>query len=182
MKPDRNNAFRAAVGALLLCVAATAWPQPLRPWAGGETPALQLPDVDGKVHRLADYRGKVVLINFWATWCAPCRKEMPSIERLRHAMEGKPFVILAVNVGEEAGVAREFGRGMQLGFPLLLDRDMTASRAWGARVLPATYVIGPDGVARYSHFGELDWAGREARSAIEALLPKTRLRSAEAQR
>src|SRR6185295_18298549 len=128
--------------------------QPLKPWPGVVTPPLELPDLDGKTHRLADYRGKAVLLNFWATWCAPCREEMPSIERLRAQLAGKPFAVLAVNVGESAEKARAFGATLPLGFPLLLDRDTRTSRAWGARVLPATYLIGADGVARFSYFGE----------------------------
>src|SRR5436190_12400034 len=100
--------FRSMICLFLVCLAASAQAEPLKPWRGGRTPALELADPDGKVHRLADYRGKVVLVNFWATWCAPCRAEMPSIERLRRSLDGKPFVVLAVNVAESARVAREF--------------------------------------------------------------------------
>jgi len=143
---------------------------PLKPWAGVVTPPLELADLEGKTHRLADYRGKVVLLNFWATWCAPCREEMPSIERLRVQLAGKPFAVLAANVGESAEKAREFAATMPLGFPLLLDRDTRVSRAWGARLLPATYLIGPDGVARFSYFGELDWAKPDVRAVLEKLM------------
>src|SRR5467141_2437482 len=88
--------------ALLLGWAVFAHAQALRPWSGGSAPPLELQDLDGAAHRLADYRGKTVLVNFWATWCAPCREEMPSIERLRRTLDGKPFAVLAVNVGESA--------------------------------------------------------------------------------
>jgi peroxiredoxin len=98
------------------------------------------------------------------------------MESLRLSMEGQPFVILAVNVGEGARAARDFGEKLMLGFPLLLDRDTRVAKAWGARVLPASYLLGPDGSIRYSHFGELDWAGKEARERVDALLPKDRLR------
>jgi len=144
--------------------------QALKPWSGGATPPLELTDVDGKVHRLADYRGKAVLVNFWATWCAPCREEMPSMEALRVAMQGKPFVVLAVNVGEGERAARGFGEKMSLGFPLLLDRDTSATRAWSARVLPASFVVGPDGRIRYSHFGAIDWASAEVRATIQGVV------------
>jgi peroxiredoxin len=157
----------------LLVLAALALPalaQPLKPWAGGAAPALELADAEGKLHRLANYRGSVVLVNFWATWCAPCREEMPSMERLRAAMKGKRFAILAVNVGESARTARAFAEKMQLGFPLLLDHDTQVSRAWSARVLPASFVVGPDGALRYSYFGAMDWAGADVRTAIEELL------------
>jgi len=111
-----------------------------------------------------------VLVNFWATWCEPCREEMPSMERLRHALQGKPFVVLAVNVGEGPRAARAFGEKMQLGFPLLLDRDAKTTRAWNARILPASFVVGPDGRIRYSYFGAIDWARDDVRQAIEKLL------------
>jgi peroxiredoxin len=159
------------ISTLLLAAAGrAAAQQPLKPWSGVVTPPLELADLDGKTHRLADYRGKAVLLNFWATWCAPCREEMPSIERLRAQLAGRPFVVLAVNVGESADAARAFAATMPLGFPLLLDRDTRVSRAWGARVLPATYLIGPDGVARFSYFGELDWAKPDVRAVVEKLM------------
>jgi peroxiredoxin len=156
---------------LLLAAAGRAAAQPaLKPWAGVITPPLELNDTEGKTHKLADYRGKAVLVNFWATWCEPCREEMPSIERLRTQLQGRPFAVLAVNVGESADAARAFAKTMPLGFPLLLDRDVRTSRAWGARVLPATFLIGPDGVARYSYFGELDWSKPDVRAAVEKLM------------
>ena len=72
----------------------------LRPWTGGDTPPLALEDLAGRSHNLAAYRGKVVLVNFWATWCEPCRAEMPSMNRLRRSLEGRPFEVLAVNLAE----------------------------------------------------------------------------------
>ncbi len=163
---------RLFAAVLLAALAAAPQAQPLKPWAGGATPATVLADTEGRSHRLADYRGRVVLVNFWATWCAPCRDEMPSIERLRRALDGRPFAVLAVNVGESARVARDFGASMPLGFPLLLDRDTRIAKAWGARILPATFIVGPDGEIRYRHFGELDWARDDVRAAIEKLMPR----------
>lgn len=136
----------------------------------GQAPALELTDLDGGAHRLADYRGKVVLVNFWATWCEPCRAEMPSLERLRAALAGRNFEILAVNVGQSARVARDFAERLPVRFTILLDRDSRTTRSWGARVLPASFLIGPDGAIRYSYLGELDWSSPDVRSHIEALL------------
>jgi peroxiredoxin len=85
-------------------------------------------------------------------------------------MQGRRFVVVAVNVGEGARAARAFGEKMQLGFPLLLDSDTKTARAWSARVLPASFVIGPQGDIRYSYFGAIDWARDDVRKAIEALL------------
>jgi len=156
---------------LLVALALPASAQSLKQWQGGRTPPLELADVDGKAHRLGDYGGKVVLVNFWATWCGPCREEMPSMEELRASLQDRPFVVLAVNVGEGGRVARGFADKMSLRFPLLLDRDTKTTKAWGARILPASFVIGPDGVIRYSYLGAVDWTATEVRTAIERLMP-----------
>ena len=159
----------ALVVALLVALPAAA--QPLKEWNGGEAPALELEDADGKLHRLSDYRGRVVLVNFWATWCEPCREEMPSMEALRARLQDRPFVILAVNVGEGARVTRAFAEKLRLNFPLLLDRDTKTTKSWGARILPASFILGADGAIRYSYLGALDWSEPQVRAAIERLLP-----------
>jgi thiol-disulfide isomerase/thioredoxin len=150
--------------------AVPARPTELKPWDGVVTPPLELADLEGKSHRLADYRGKVVLVNFWATWCTPCRDEMPSIERLRNALAGRPFAVLAVNVGETERAARAFLETMPLRFTILLDRNVQVSRAWGARILPASYLVAPNGAIRYSYFGELDWARDDVISTITKMM------------
>jgi len=154
----------------LALISSPAVAQVLKPWSGGATPPLELADLQGAKHKLADYRGKVVLVNFWATWCVPCRDEMPSIERLRASLEGKPFVVLAVNLAEPESRIRKFLEAVPVRFPVLLDRDTQASKAWQARLLPVTYIVGPDGAIRYRYVGELDWSGPEARKAILGLL------------
>ncbi len=160
------------LAALLAAAAAAAGAQDLRPWTGGATPALSLRDLEGKPHRLEDYRGKVVLINFWATWCGPCREEMPSINRLRASLAGQPFAVLAVNLAEPEARIRRFLEQVPLDFPVLLDRDTAVAKAWQARILPASYVVGPDGKIRLSYLGELDWSRESVRRGIMELLPK----------
>jgi len=163
--------MRSIAGFLVFALLASpAVAQVLKPWSGGATPPLELADLQGAKHKLADYRGKVVLVNFWATWCVPCREEMPSIERLRASLEGRPFVVLAVNLAEPESRIRKFLEATPVGFPVLLDRDTQASKAWQARLLPVTYIVGPDGAIRYRYVGELDWSGPEARKAILGLL------------
>jgi len=142
----------------------------LRPWSGGATPPLALQDLSGKAHDLADYRGKVVLVNFWATWCEPCRAEMPSIDRLRRSLEGRPFEVLAVNLAEPLSRIEKFVDAMPLGFPLLRDRDSTVSKAWKAKLLPASYLVGRDGRIRYVAYGELDWESDPVRKRVNELL------------
>jgi peroxiredoxin len=169
---------RWLAGAALALFTVASSAQSLKPWSGGATPALELTDAAGTVRRLADYRGKAVLVNFWATWCGPCREEMPSIEALRLSLQGKPFAVLAVNVGESGRVARNFADKLMLEFPLLLDSDARTAKAWGARVLPASFVVDPQGKIRYSYYGDLDWSAPEVRARIEALFPREPLRSA----
>jgi peroxiredoxin len=136
------------------------------------TPPLELADTAGAVHRLADYRGKVVLVNFWATWCEPCLTELPTLERLRAAFAGRPLVVLAVQMGGSARMARNTAERLSLRFPMLLDRDESASKAWRVELLPTSFLIGPDGALVFTHAGELDWSDAEARRRIERLLPR----------
>ncbi|MFY9315538.1 MAG: TlpA disulfide reductase family protein [Burkholderiales bacterium] len=163
--------MRALLGVLLCCCATLAGAQQLRPWPGGATPPLALQDLAGRAHTLEDYRGKVVLINFWATWCEPCRAEMPSIGKLRAALAGQPFAVLAVNLGESEPRIRRFLEQVPMDFPVLLDRDGAAAKAWRARVLPASFLVGADGRVRYVVIGEYDWSQDAVRKAIFALLP-----------
>jgi thiol-disulfide isomerase/thioredoxin len=161
---------RAFVVLAALAFAAAAGAAELKAWTGGATPPLVLQDLHGRTHRLADYRGKVVLVNFWATWCEPCLAEMPSIERLRRSLAGQPFEVLAVNLGEPLGRIERFLEKVPLGFPMLLDRDTGAAKAWKARVVPASFLVGPDGRIRYVHYGELDWSSEPVRKRVAELL------------
>ena len=141
------------------------------PWSGGATPALELADLDGRVQRLADYRGKVVLINFWATWCEPCRDEMPSMQRLRDHFAERPFVVLAINVGESAARIGEFLQKLPLDFIFLRDLSSAAMKGWRVRALPASFVVGTDGRVRYHHTGELSWDDEKTIATLARLVP-----------
>jgi thiol-disulfide isomerase/thioredoxin len=163
--------MRLLLGLLMLCATAGAAAQGLKPWTGGSTPALALKDLEGREHRLQDYRGKVVLVNFWATWCEPCRAEMPSIEKLRASLSGRPFEVLAVNLSESEARIRRFMEGSPIAFPVLLDRDGGTAKRWRARILPVSFVVGPDGKIRRSVLGELDWSQESVRRVILDLLP-----------
>jgi cytochrome c biogenesis protein CcmG, thiol:disulfide interchange protein DsbE len=154
------------LGAAAFCAGAAE----LKRWDGAATPELALEDLAGKQHDLAQYRGKVVLVNFWATWCEPCRAEMPSMDRLRGALEGKPFVILAVNMAEPLSRIEKFADATPVRFPLLRDRDGSAARAWKAKLLPASFLIGRDGRIRYVAYGELDWTSDPVRARVNELL------------
>jgi thiol-disulfide isomerase/thioredoxin len=140
------------------------------PWAEAQTPALALRDLSGRQRTLADHLGSVVLINFWATWCDPCRDEMPSMRRLQERLVGEPFVVLAVNYGEAQSRVREFVERMRIGFGILLDPDQEAPRAWRVRILPASFLVGRDGRVRYRVIGEMDWASDDAEQTVRSLL------------
>ena len=163
--------MKALAAALLVMLCGAAAAADLKLWTGGPPPALTLKDLDGRQHRLADYRGKVVLINFWATWCGPCREEMPSIQELKNKLAGRPFVVLAVNLDEPESRIRKFLTQMKLDFPILLDPGRNVAKGWNARILPATFIVGPDGRVRYSLVGEMDWANEHIVARISELLP-----------
>ena len=159
------------VALLCLISAAPCGAAELKQWSGGPAPALELRSLDGHVHRLADYNGNVVLVNFWATWCEPCRDEMPSIQRLKEKLAGRGFVVLAINLDEPEARIRKFLSPLKLEFTFLLDPGKKAARAWDARILPASFVLGPDGRIRYSLVGELDWSRDQVANRISELLP-----------
>jgi len=142
----------------------------LEPWSGN-TPTLVLKDLDGKQHHLDDYRGKVVVLNFWATWCAPCVKEMPSLQTLAEHMSGEQFALLTVNFGEKPARIKPFLRKIGVDLTVLLDPDMAASRAWVKKGLPTTFIIGPDQRIRYRLLGDFDWAAPEVEQKLRQLLP-----------
>ncbi len=143
----------------------------LKAWDGSTTPPLVLRDLDGKSHDLAAYRGQVVLVNYWATWCEPCRDEMPAIQRLKNRLSGKPFAVLAVNLDEPESRIRNFLLKMPLDFPILVDAGKQATKAWKVRVLPMSFIIGRDGRIRYSLTGELAWDHDSVVSLIAELMP-----------
>jgi thiol-disulfide isomerase/thioredoxin len=163
-------ALAASAVALAAAHADGAGPARLVPWAGGSTPALALTDVAGRAGGLADYRGQVVLVNFWATWCEPCLDEMPSMQKLKDRLAGQPFAILAVNHGESEAKVRGFLARLPVDFRILLDPDRQAATAWKVRLLPQSYLVGRDGRVRYSVLGELDWTGAEPLDTVRALL------------
>ena len=139
-------------------------------WTGGPTQPLALKDLGGTLHDLAEYRGQVVVVNFWATWCQPCREELPSLERLRDAMRGRRFEVLTVNVAEGEPRVKGFLAEVPLRLPVLLDRDGDTQRAWKVRGLPATFLLDREGVIRYWYLGELDWAQPAILRTVESLV------------
>lgn len=133
-------------------------------------PDFTLAGADGRKVSLKDFRGKVVFLNFWATWCESCRDEMPSMERLYGEFKGKGLEIVAVNVKEKPQDALAFGRKLKLTYPLLMDTEGEVGLLYGAFGLPATYLIDRNGVALARMFGSADWSSPAARSLFRSLL------------
>lgn len=167
--------FRACrIRALLVCLALIAAPAiaapALAPWSGAAAPSLSLRDLEGRTHSLAAYRGKVLLVNFWATWCEPCRQEMPSIQRLRDRLGPKGLAVLAVNVDEPDARVRQFIKTTGLDLTILMDPNKTVTRNWGVRYLPVSFIVGPDGRVRYRVVGDIDWDNETVVGTISQLL------------
>ena len=137
-----------------------------------EAPDIVGPGLDGKTIRLEGFRGKAVFLNFWATWCIPCRQEMPAMERLYQEYKERGFVVLAVNVMEGLGAVKAFVQELKLTFPVVLDPDGKASMAYLVRGLPATYLIDRNQILVGRAIGAREWDGKDARAYIQALLKK----------
>jgi thiol-disulfide isomerase/thioredoxin len=144
---------------------------------GSTAPQIALPVVGGGTSDLQGQRGKVVLLNFWATWCGPCRAEMPALQQLADDLNGVPFTLYSVNLQEDAPTIGPFARELGLHLPVLLDEDGDVTRAFGVRALPATFLVDRQGVLRQQRLGPLveggagtpwsrDWVADQVRGLL----------------
>jgi thiol-disulfide isomerase/thioredoxin len=133
-------------------------------------PGLSLPDLSGSHHRLSDYRGRVVLLNFWATWCPPCLLEMPGIQRLTDQLRGRPFAVLAVNAGESRHKIHKALRISGFNETVLLDPGRKVTADWRVQVFPTSYLLDRGGRVRYQAQGPLEWDSDEVVAVLETLL------------
>lgn len=133
-------------------------------------PAFELLDLDETLRSLAEFKGKPVIINFWATWCPPCREEMPSMERAWQKIQSDDIVMLGINVGEDFDTVFGFTAEIDVSFPLLLDEDSSATEKWPIRGLPTTYVINPDGEIVYQALGAREWDDEALLEQVRALV------------
>lgn len=134
------------------------------------SPALTLKDIDGTMHALSDYKGKVVLVNFWASWCPPCREEMPSIQRLKTTLADRPFAILGIDSGEDLSDSSAFLARMKVDFTILPDAEAIATRQWKVYALPTSFLIDKQGHVRYVLTGPTEWDQGEALTHLNELL------------
>ena len=137
----------------------------------GISPAVDflLTDLDGNQHRLSDYRGQVVIINFWATWCPPCRDEMPSMQRAWEQLEKEDILMLGINVGEDEDIIFQFTASYPVEFPLLMDRDSKVINQWPVNGLPTTFVVDPKGEIVYRAIGGREWDDPQLLDLVRAL-------------
>ena len=125
------------------------------PHPGFAAPELELPTLDGELLRLSDLRGQVVIVNLWASWCPPCRAEMPALQTLHESLQDKGLVVLGVNATDQdsEAAARAFVEAQGLTFPIVLDVDGEASRAYALQALPSTFIVDRRGVIREALIG-----------------------------
>ena len=145
-----------------------AWP------AGRPAPPLDLVDLAGQRWRLEALAGQVVVLNFWATWCVPCRTELPSLEALAARRKSDGVVVAAVNYREAPDVIRDFLQRAPFKPPILLDSDGDATVAWTPRVFPTTVLVDRDGRPVHVVVGDLDWQGAEAKALLDPLVAARR--------
>ena len=146
------GALRLLACAVFAAVAGTA--------SSAIAPATAAPDftlhsIGGPNLRLKEQRGRVVMVNFWATWCGPCRQEMPQLNRLYEKYKGSGFVLLGVNVDDDVSKAAEVASKLGVTFPVLLDTDKSVSKLYDLSTMPSTVIIDRDGKVRYVHRGYL---------------------------
>ena len=140
--------------------------------AGQRAPGFTLPDLQGKSVSLTDFHGKVVLLNFWATWCGACRGEMPSLKNLYQNLRNPDLAILTVNIDQQgASAVHNFLTQNDYTFPVLLDQSNQVSSAYRVRGIPATFLIGRNGEILWDCAGGIDWSNPDLRTAIEKLIP-----------
>ncbi|MBC7437575.1 MAG: TlpA family protein disulfide reductase [Bdellovibrionales bacterium] len=164
-------AFASGAAALLPVRAEQAFEA--RRWpAGLAAPALEAQDLDGKTWRLGALRGRAVVLNFWASWCEPCRAEMPTLQQLAEVYGPDKLTVLTVNYKENAAKASQFVRTTGMTLPVLLDPVGDLTRAWEVRTFPSTILIAADGKPRLRLRGEVDWSGDEAEKMIAGLLKR----------
>ncbi len=164
--PDRTSATALALPAEGRAVAAEA---------GALAPPVVLTSSDGQTISLDELRGQVVVLNFWATWCAPCRVEMPELQKVSEKLTGQ-VTVLGINTGEPADQVRAWGDRYGLTFPLLLDTEGTAARDYRLRGQPTTVIVAPDGVIHAILYGPVDAASME--QTITSLLNPSTERTA----
>lgn len=125
--------------------------------APSPAPPFALRDLDGKLHRLSDFTGRVLVVNFWASWCVPCREELPSMNRAASRLRQAPVTWLAVNVAEDRQAVTAFRTDFPIDFTVLLDRSGEMSQSWQVIAMPTTFVVDREGRIVHKIVGKREW-------------------------
>jgi len=133
-------------------------------------PDFTLASNKGANIRLKDLRGKVVMINFWATWCAPCRKELPLLNTLYNKYKSKGFVLLGVNIDEKSSLAKKMIKELKINFPVLYDNTQSTSESYDLQAMPSTFIVDKNGVIRFSHYGYKTGYEKKYEKDVKSLL------------
>lgn len=160
-----RNKLIALLALLLVAASAHAALTPSQP-----APDFTLHAMSGSNLRLQEQRGRVVLVNFWATWCEPCRAEMPSLEQLAASQRDTGLRVIAVNFREGEPAVRRFIGNTPLSLPIVRDADGAAARAFGINIFPSTVAIDRQGRTRFIVVGELDWSGPQGLDAVRSIV------------
>lgn len=132
-------------------------------------PVIDLKDANGKRFKLNDYRGKITVVNFWASWCSPCIEEIPSLNHLREQMHGQPFELISINFADTPAQIKEFLHRVNVAFPVLIDPKGKIAQQWNVIGFPSTFVIGKDGKIKYGVNAAIHWDTAEVVSTLKAL-------------
>ena len=156
---------------LLLFIAGTCNARSLEVYSSvNPPPPLTVRDLSGQSHTLEQYIGKVVLINFWGTWCPPCVEELPALQRLERKYKDSDFIILAVSVNQPRSSVQRFLNGMQLDLTVLMDSSAKVAESWAVDYYPTSFVIDRKGLARFYIVGAVDWEQAEVIEPLERLI------------
>lgn len=136
---------------------------------GKPAPDFVLQDASGKTWKLSSLKGKVVFVNFWATWCKPCRDEMPSMEALNRTMEGQPFQMLSIVFNDDIQMANSFARRLGATFPVLANPSKELTEAYMITGVPETFLIDAEGILRHKFIGPYNWDTPEMKSLVQGL-------------
>lgn len=136
-----------------------------------KAPGFSLPDMNGKIVTDAAFRGKVKLINFWATWCAPCRDEMPALDRLQKQFADKGLAVIGISIDSEPGLVKEFTKEAKTEFPILHDPEMKCHDSYKVFAYPTTFLVDRKGVIQKYWIGPQDWESAEFKQILQGYLP-----------
>ena len=167
-----NRNFISVFFCVLFTLSCTSLASGLKPYKGDmQATDFSFKDMQGKTHRLSDYRGKAVLLNFWATWCPPSIEELPSLQRLQNHYNNRPFVILTIDIGEPAKTIQPFLQ--QVGatdLTVLLDEKGSSHQDWNIYVFPTNFLLDQSGDIRFAAVGALNWDEADIIQIIDGLL------------